>query len=66
MKENSFNSNQGSGGKRVFSRRFRGCPLATVPDNQIAYYNLSLLQRFVSEGGRILPSRVTSVSAKTA
>lgn len=65
MKENNHHEGgQSSGGKRIFSRRFRGCPLENVPNNQITYYNLNLLQRFVSEGGRILPSRVTAVSAK--
>lgn len=54
----------GPAGKRVFFRRRRGCPLEGVPDTEINYKNLKLLLRFVSEGGRILPSRITSVSAR--
>lgn len=58
-------SNAGpNAGKRVFFRRRRGCPLESVPAAEINYKNLKLISRFVSEGGRILPSRITSVSAK--
>lgn len=57
-------SNGGPAGKRVFFRRRRGCPLDGIPNEEINYKNLKLLTRFVSEGGRILPSRITSVSAR--
>lgn len=60
----SDNNANGPAGKRVFFRRRRGCPLEGVPDAEINYKNLKLLLRFVSEGGRILPSRITSVSAR--
>ncbi len=59
------NSDSKSGStKRVFFRRKRGCPLEDVPDNMINYKNTKLLSRFISEGGRILPRRITSISAK--
>ena len=57
-------SRDDSAGKKVFFRRRKGCPLQDLPDSEINYKNLKLLSRFVSEGGRILPSRITSVSAK--
>jgi small subunit ribosomal protein S18 len=50
--------------RNVFFRRSRGCPLAEVPDSEIDYKNVELLSRFISERGRIMPSRISSVSAK--
>ena len=47
--------------KQSFFRRRRGCPLTDV---KIRYTDIKLLRKFLSEGGRILPSRITSVSAK--
>ena len=50
--------------KRVFFRRVKTCPLEAIPAEEIDYKNLKLISRFVSERGRILPSRITAVSAK--
>lgn len=50
--------------RNVFFRRSRGCPLAEVPDSEIDYKNVELLSRFISERGRIMPSRISSISAK--
>ncbi len=50
--------------RNVFFRRSRGCPLADVDDDTITYQNIELLSRFVSERGRIMPCRISSVSAK--
>ncbi|QJC27268.1 30S ribosomal protein S18 [Anaplasma platys] len=49
--------------KRPYFRKSRTCPLAQCPDEDIDYKNKVLLSKFVSEYGRILPSRITSVSA---
>lgn len=50
--------------KRIFFRRKKEDPLADIPESQIDYKNLRLLRRFISERGRILPRRITGVSAK--
>jgi small subunit ribosomal protein S18 len=50
--------------KRLFFRKKKVCPLEGVEESLIDYKNIKLLSRFVSEGGRILPSRITSLSAK--
>lgn len=50
--------------KKVFFRRRKGCPLSIPGAPAIDYKNPELLLKFVSEGGRILPSRITNVSAK--
>lgn len=51
------------GSKKVFFRRRRGCPLSVTGAPEITYKNPNMLSKFISEGGRILPSRITNVSA---
>ena len=43
---------------------FKPCPLSGKNAPVIDYKNIKLLKRYLSESGRILPSRVTSVSLK--
>ena len=40
------------------------CPLSGKEAPIVDYKNIKLLKRYLSESGRILPSRVTSVSLK--
>ena len=42
----------------------RTCPLSGKDAPTIDYKNIKLLKKYISETGRILPSRVTSVSLK--
>lgn len=53
-----------SSGKRVFFRRRKSCPLSGKNAPVVDYKDVKLLQRFVSERGKIMPSRITAVSAK--
>ena len=41
---------------------FRPCPLSGKDAPVIDYKNIKLLKKYVSENGKILPSRITSVS----
>ena len=41
---------------------FRPCPLSGKDAPIVDYKNIKLLKRYLSESGRILPSRITSVS----
>ena len=43
---------------------FRPCPLSEKNAPLIDYKNIKLLKKYISESGRILPSRITSVSFK--
>ena len=43
---------------------FTPCPLSGKDAPTIDYKNIKLLKRYISDSGRILPSRVTSVSHK--
>ena len=40
----------------------RACPLSEKNAPTLDYKNIKLLKKYISETGRILPSRVTSVS----
>jgi small subunit ribosomal protein S18 len=51
--------------RRVTSvRRKKNCPFLADPSLIIDYKDVSLLKRFLSPRGKILPSRITGVSAK--
>jgi len=43
---------------------FRPCPLSGKNAPLVDYKNIKLLKKYISESGRILPSRITSVSEK--
>ena len=50
--------------RRPFFRRRKTCPLSGEGAPKIDYKDVKLLQRFISERGKIVPSRITAVSAK--
>ena len=54
----------GGGGRRPFCRRRKTCPFSGVNAPKIDYKDVKLLSRYVSERGKIVPSRITAVSAK--
>ena len=63
--EGGFGGRSGdAGGKKVFFRRRKSCPLTGNNAPVIDYKDTKLLGRFISERGKILPSRITAVSAK--
>ena len=54
----------GFGGRRPFFRRRKTCPFSGPNAPKIDYKDIKLLQRFISERGKIGPSRITAVSTK--
>jgi small subunit ribosomal protein S18 len=54
----------GGGGRRPFFRRRKTCPFTGANAPKIDFKDVRLLQRYVSERGKIVPSRITAVSAK--
>jgi small subunit ribosomal protein S18 len=54
----------GGGRRRPFFRRRKSCPFSGPNAPKIDYKDVKLLQRFISEKGKIVPSRITAVSAK--
>jgi small subunit ribosomal protein S18 len=49
--------------RRPFFRRRKTCPFSGANAPKIDYKDIKLLQRYVSERGKIVPSRITAVSA---
>ena len=54
----------GAMARRPFFRRRKSCPFSGPNAPKIDYKDVKLLQRFISERGKIVPSRITAVSAK--
>ena len=53
-----MSTKQRRGGRR------KSCPFKNNPDLKIDYKDVELLKRFISPRGKILPRRITGVSAK--
>lgn len=51
-------------GQKTFFKRRKSCPLSHAKAPAVDYKDVKMLNRFVSERGKIMPSRITSVSAK--
>ena len=49
---------------RPFFRRRKSCPFSGEGAPKIDYKDVRLMQGFMSERGKIVPSRITAVSAK--
>lgn len=71
-KTNYHNENEGEEGyvkvslvnQSVFIRKKKSCPLRDISISEISYKNLRLLNKFLSERGKIIPSRITNVTVK--
>ena len=72
FKKKRFNNNKGKQSnfaklsifqpqKYKFKRK---CPLSGKGSPTVDYKNIKLLKKYISENGKILPSRITSISQK--
>ncbi len=50
--------------RKSFFRRRKSCPFSGKDAIKIDYLDVKLLQKYVSERGRITPRRITGVDAK--
>ena len=64
MRNDTGSSRTSSFPRRPFFRRQKSCPFTGRNAPKIDYKDVKLLQRFISERGKIVPSRITAVSAK--
>ncbi len=60
----SDTSSSGGAARRPFHRRRKTCPFSGEGAPKIDYKDARLLGRYISERGKIVPSRITAVSAK--
>ena len=52
------------GARRPLNRKRKACPFSGQNAPKIDYKDVRLLERFLSERGKIVPSRITAISAK--
>ncbi len=64
MSADGRSSGDDKGARRPFFRRRKSCPFSDARAPEISYKDIRLLQRYTSEHGKIVPSRITAVSAK--
>jgi small subunit ribosomal protein S18 len=50
--------------KRIIFRKKRVCPFLVENAPEINFKDIKLLQRYISERGRIIPRRITGISSK--
>jgi small subunit ribosomal protein S18 len=55
---------QAGGARRPFFRRRKSCPFCGPDAQPIDYKDVKVLSRYISERGKIVPSRITAVSAR--
>ena len=59
-----MNNLENAQGKLAFFRRRKNCPFSVRGAVKIDYKDVKTLNRYTSERGKIVPSRITSVSIK--
>lgn len=57
-------SNGRVSGRGLARGRRKTCPFEADPNLKISYKDLNLLRRFITDRGKIMPARVSGVSAK--
>lgn len=63
-KERSERSEGQGGAKRPFFRRRKSCPFSGKNAQTIDWKDTRTLSRYISERGKMIPSRITAVSQK--
>ena len=64
MESQTSGAARAAAARRPFFRRRKSCPFSGPNAPKIDYKDVKLLQRFISERGEIVPSRITAVSTK--
>tara|TARA_A100001234_G_C12481518_1_gene323716 strand:+ start:438 stop:707 length:270 start_codon:yes stop_codon:yes gene_type:complete len=49
--------------KQLFIKKIKSCPLSAKGAPEIDYKNIKLLEKYISEKGKIIPSRISFVSS---
>ncbi len=49
--------------KQLFTKKFKSCPFSSKNAPIINYKNVKLLEKYISEKGKIIPSRISFVSS---
>ena len=64
MKRNKYNSKKDERSNSPFELKKKFCPFSRPGSPDIDYKDIRLLSRYLTEKGKIIPSRITGVSKK--
>ena len=64
MKKNKFKPRKEDRSNSPFENKRKFCPFSQPGSPKIDYKDLRLLSRYITEKGKIVPSRITGVSSK--
>ena len=64
MKKNKYNTKKDDRSNSPFEMKKKFCPFSQQGSPEIDYKDIRLLSRYVTEKGKIVPSRITGVSRK--
>ena len=64
MKKNKYRTKKEEKSNSPFEQKKKFCPFSQVGSPEIDYKDIRLLSRYLTEKGKIIPSRITGVSRK--
>ena len=64
MKKNKFKQKKDDRTNSPFENKKKFCPFSKPESPKIDYKDIRLLSRYITEKGKIIPSRITGVSRK--
>ena len=64
MKKNKFKPRKDEKSNSPFENKRKFCPFSQPGSPKIDYKDIRLLSRYITEKGKIIPSRITGVSRK--
>ena len=64
MKKNKFKQKREENSNSPFDNKKKFCPFSQKNSPTIDYKDIRLLSRYITEKGKIVPSRITGVSKK--
>ncbi len=63
MRNNRENNRKKNNTKnQLFTKKYKTCPFSNKSSPKIDYKNVKLLEKYISEKGKIMPSRISFVS----
>ena len=65
MRNSRENSRKNNTKNQLFTKKYKSCPFSNKNSPKIDYKNVKLLEKYISEKGKIMPSRISFVSTKT-
>ena len=62
MRNSRENTRKNNTKNQLFTKKYKTCPFSSKNSPKIDYKNVKLLERYISEKGKIMPSRISFVS----